>query len=489
MITTESKTECGKTQYLDGDSVDREQKSANKRFFLAALFLLLIWIPCCFGLYSEIQTKGCSGTMMPFEYVVKYFNEDPAGVRLEQPFEVWIDKLNVSDCSWYMRAGLAYASGHGISVKSKSAGKEVYIPYTWQGAGTPFLIGTSVKLFGDRVFPYFLFACAVHWLAAFGVMALARKFTPRASLAFLAGLLSLLCFPVLNYDFGFGLMQSELPVEPLFVMSLLVLQWTFNQQQTEFKRALWGAVAFGVLCGLMSYIRPSYGAFGIFSAVLICAFSFRSNSRSTIVFLVATAISVGLVQLPWILRTEKAIGRAVMCGSQYRANTYGRAHWMNWKMEAMWCPDCCIGLGNYIDPARSVAILSTESVQPNMPITKQHDQVIDMEYKELARVVWRHPLKALSFKFSGYDVFWLGYRAYTPIRLYCFVSLAVFLLYAWRRKGRIPPEIYVFPAFVLLLSFITHYAPRYVYPFHHVVTPLCFVALIQLYLDQRKAAR
>lgn len=463
----------------------RTGSDRNKGFALAVAALTVVWALTCFCLYSNFQRHGCTTTSSDFSYVQKYFNCDPAGVRLDQPFEVWIEKLSVFDTAWYMKAGLAFAAGHGISVRSTDTAVEKYTPYSWQGPGTSFLIGTIVKLFGDRTFPYFVFACLLHWSAAVGVMMLARKYCSNSIAILVAGLLSLLCLPVVDFDFGVGIVASELPIEPLFVLSLLVLQLTFSNTNKSLKRFVLGALAFGCVCGLMTYVRESYSTFALFSALLITIINLPKNTKGSLLFLVVAMSCLQLVQLPWKLRNERAIGKQVMSGSQYRMNGYGRCHWMDWKAQAQWCPNCGLGIGNYMDPAAAIPILMTQSIQPNQMITKEDDRVLDKEFAELARVVWRRPLKAAAFKFEGYDVFWLGARQYAAIRIFSALSLLGFLTYLWKFRGRVPAELYVFPAFAFILSLVVHYEPRYVYPLYFAVTPVC----IAIVLDDRLRKR
>ncbi len=457
------------------------ETARNHRHILrVSLLLLLIWLFVIPLLYRSVQKGGIS--VFPTDYDLVHtqraYGGDFNGLRLEDSYQTWAVKQGALDSSGYVKAALAFADGKGISTPLLINGKTQYWPFTRQGAGTPCLIAVTIMLFGaQHVFPYFVLICAIHFLTAVLVVYFAAGYTERFSTLLLAGILSLLSLPILYFNFCFGLFLSEPLSELLLIAALICMQNFWRHGRNDRKQAVIAAVGFGVLIGIAAYVRSTCALFGVFCCACIIIACWHRGFKNAAIFVVTACLTLSLVQLPWEMRNLRLIGQFTMQDTQYYGHALWVAHWADWKGMANNVPLGCAGLGNYLNPQLSNNIL--KELNANARIGSA------IASKALFREIIRHPRKTFLFRMSGYDSLWFGNRVNVLSRVFSFVSLIGYLLFAWRNRRAMPPELWAFPLFMLFLSVLIHYESRYVHPFYLFITPVSIALLIEQWRSSR----
>ena len=408
---------------------------------------------------------------IPWLYHVVEMSTNPP-LRLEDSYAQWADKLYFSDVAGYIRAGLGFASGHGIAVPVREHGRVDYRPYSYQGAGTPFLIGLVVLVFGaGHVLPYFLLICMLHLGTALCVVYLARTHVQASSALLVVGLLALFPLPVLGLEFGPGLLASEPPSFALCVLAFIPLQHFWRHGWQSRKAAMLDALAFGTLIGLATYVRGVFSLLG----VLVCGCALlclgKKRPGNVLIFAALAFVTLQLVQLPWELRNERVCGEACMCRSLY----YGRAEWQtiwkDWRQEGRWLPYGGQGLGNYLRPDLSAQILHEIAVSPCRG-------TFDAAWT-LARAIGRQPRRAIAFRLAGYDTLWLGVPGGSSVaRIFCMDSLICLLALVYISWREMTPELWAYPLLMLCMSPLLHYEQRYVFLVYICSTPIACAIIL-----------
>jgi hypothetical protein len=145
--------------------------------------LLLIWLATCGILAYRLNHYGAFASLCAtktLEYIKESGHNDPASLRLDQSYSRWAIVLNLTDASNYIKTGLGFADGKGVSLKNISAtnlDSKTYLPNYFQSPGTPIVIGTMIKIFGERsVLPYFILIAVCHFITALLAIVLASYY-------------------------------------------------------------------------------------------------------------------------------------------------------------------------------------------------------------------------------------------------------------------------------------------------------------------------
>jgi hypothetical protein len=338
----------------------RPTRNYRQLLYVSAV-LALLWLLVAPVLYHNIQESGFCA--YPSEYNVAYWQRTLPGsidkVRLEDSYQTWADKLQSIDGGRYISSALGFADGKGIASRKIVDGKVQYKPYYLQGAGTPFLIGITIKLFGSQhVFPYFVLVCLLHLLTAIGVVFFAAGYTERFSTQLLIGSLSLLSLPIIYLNFGLCLCGSEPPSEVLLIVALISLQNFWQQGRNNWRQSFITAISFGVFIGAASYFRGVDGLFGLFCCACVVLVSFRKGFKNAAIFSVTACLTLALVQLPWEVRNQQKFGEFTMQDTQYCQWNLLWQHWVDWRVTAMYFPVACCGLGDYLRHDLSAEMIS-----------------------------------------------------------------------------------------------------------------------------------
>jgi len=427
--------------------------------------------------FSEIETKGV-GLHPPDHPETK--------LTLQSSYEQWANALGLTDGANYIRAGLGYLDTYSLATKTIVDGKTEYVPYHYQGAGTPFLIGTIARVFGENhVLPYFIAMEVLHLLTALAVVWLASSMVCSTWILLVAGLASLYFPPVLLTHFGAGLFLSEPPSMVLLSLALTILPNRFLPEtrsvaKESLRSMFFRGIAFGAIIGLASYFRSIWGLFGIFTSLCGIVGSGK-NLKGAICFLLTAATVISLVQLPWQLRNQHVFKEFCMQGSQYRNSSLLYAHWQDWRAMERAMPSCCLGLGDYLRPDLS------EKIRKVIWYEKDKDGC-RVAAETLMNEAVKQPLKAISFRFRRYDFLWIDSGFNWFVTAYSVFSLTCFLVLFIRVRGRLPVALWSFPVFMLLLSPFIGYEPRFLYPFYLIISPVCIALLIANLAGQHKSA-
>ena len=434
-----------------------DEPGASRRLLSVCALLTGLWLLVTPWLYGRVQQM------------------EVPHLRLEQSYEQWAEAMKGSDMEVYIRAGLGFAHGHGIASWKVVHGVPFAIPWGFQGAGAPFLIGVVARVFGDQqVFPYFVVVCMMHLLTSFCVVLLASAYLRSLAALLAVGLLSLLCVPVFNIEFGWGLTGSEAPSELLFALSLLPLQRYWLAAGEDLKRTPLQAAGFGLFIALASYVRPTYQAFAMFTLACVALFTTRRRGwRNALLFMLVAFAMMRSIQHPWEARNQRLFGQYSLAWSQYHGRALWVSLWTDWRLQAKWNPYGCMGWGDYLRPDLSKGIVDGIDANP-----REGSAVAS---RALVRAVMAEPVKAFAFKLSGYDILWLGDTQYYPdIGKFCLFSLVSLGLAVCLRWRTLSPEVWLYPLFLVALSVIIHYESRYAFPVYLVSTPIAVGMLMEM---------
>lgn len=439
------------------ESAPDNERGARVRVLALYAFLACIWLLVTPWLYGRMQSME-----VPY-------------LRLEQSYEQWAEALQGSDMGAYIRVGLGFARGHGMSKFSVVNGVPQYEPWGFQGVGTPALVGAVMRAFGEaHVFPYFATVCILHLLTSLCVVYLASAYLRSLAALLAVGLLSLFCMPIFTLEFGWGLTGSEAPSELLFVLALVPLQRYWLGSGEDLKRTVLQGAAYGLLIALASYVRGTYQVFATFSLVCVVIFSTRQRGwRNALLFVLVAFAVTRMVQHPWEMRNRRIFSQYSMCTSQYHARALWVSIWTDWRLQAKWNPLGCMGWGDYLRPD-----LSTEMVAGVDANAKKGAAAAS---RTLLAAIAAEPVRAMVFKFSGYDYLWLGDTQYYPdVGRFCLFSLLSLALVVCLRWRTLPPEAWLYPLFLVALSVVVHYEPRYAFPVYLVSTPIAVGMLMEM---------
>ncbi len=447
------------------------------------LSLLVVWLIACGIIIYRLNTYGAFASLCgkkTLEYIREIGQGDPGSVGLDQSYTQWALALNLTDASNYIKVGLSFADGKGVSFKDISKQdpyRRRYLPYYFQSPGTPVVIGTMIKMFGEKsVLPYFILVLGMHFLTTLLVCFLGSKFVQESAYVFGVGLLSMLSLPILDFDFGMGLFSSE-PFAALFVVAGLIalsVFWTnFNSENSSYKVTCFAALGFGIFLGLATYFRDVYCTFAHFCfAVLLIYGAVRNiKLKQIVVFILVSSVVLTGILYPWQKRNQKYLGEFTMAGSSYCSFSRWHQIWDDYKESSKWCWDGATGLGNYLEPEKSKEIMA----------------LLDRDKKAGDKYAWKcyfeaickKPWQALSYKLGFYDTLWFGQRCHPFIYIWCVLSLLSFAGFLWLTRFRFVPELWLFPVFLLFISPFVHYEHRYAQPFFSLVTPITMMYLIK----------
>ena len=436
----------------------------RRRFVRGALVVALTWMLVLPLIYGQTQAS-----MAVF------------GLDLNDSYEKWANRIKGSDCGSYLAAGLGFAEGQGIAIRTEVDGRAVYSPFLYQVPGAPFAIGEMIVLCGPQhVWPYFFAASLIHLLTALGVMWLALPFTRRTGTLAGVGLLSLLCPPIIRLEFGWMLCGSEVLAHLPLLLALIALQSWWLRGRDSWRATVLCAIATGGCLALATYARGIYDTFGMFVALCVVVISLRGRWwKQAIVFALVGIVVLKAALLPWELRNKPLAGEACMCSSQLHACGLWLGMWSDWRVsEQYFGPEGCVGWGDYLDHSMSEGLYKEINANPAKGSAKAA-QVFVQEVLE-------HPLKAAWFKLKGYDTLWIGTRGETLTRIFCSASLLVFLIFLAKNWRGMSPALWMFPLFMLVLSAIVQHEPRLTYPLYLLSTPIAFGVLWEQHRDKRK---
>lgn len=452
------------------------------------LWLLVIWLFTDAIVIYRINSIGAFtslGSLRTLEYIQKNGHADPATVRLNQSYTSWALALNMTDPSNYIKTGLGFAEGKGLNLKNINPTDPTsftYIPYYFQGPGTPLVIGFMIKLFGERnILPYFMLVGYLHFITALLTCVLASKFLEDKFYVFIAGVLSLLYPAVLAYHFGIGLFASEPLVMPFMVLSLIALTnfWQgLNKGNYSYTKIILNALAYGGVLGCASYFRDIYASYALFSffILLLSALLKRKWFKQIALFVLVGSIIMFAVEYPWQKRNQKYFGEFTMSGSSYCGFSMWQQVWSNPKETDQWIPNGAVGLGYYLAPEKSKEVLEL--------ISKDKKAGNRLAWHTFIEVLVKNPIRALTFKLSPYDTLWFGQRYNWYIYLWCMLSTLSFMAFLFITRFKFEPALWIFPLFLIGISVLAHYEHRYVEPFFLFVTPIT-VAYIISYFRKR----
>ncbi len=455
-----------------------------------ALPLFVVWLITIAILTYRLNTLGAFaslGVTRCLEYVKDVGQADPSSIRLNQSYSQWALALNMTDPSNYIKTGLGFADGKGLNLKNISPAdpnNKTYMPYYFQGPGTPIVIGAMIKLFGEQtVLPYFILVVCVHLLTAFLTCILASKFFKDRIYIFGSGLLSLLCPAVLDYNFGCGIFASEPLTAPFIVLSLIAMSnfWlALDESPYSYKRLVINALSFGGALGCAAYFRDIYSTFAAFSFLVLILFGLirRTHFKQLILFVLIGSLVLSAVEYPWKKRNARYFGEFTMSGSSYCSSSLWYQVWFDYKESSKWSSHAAMGLGNYLAPEKSKEVLA---------VLGKNKQVGNrFAWKSFIEAIWAKPWQALCYKLGVYDTLWCGQRINAYIYLWCLLSTVSFLAFLWLTRFRFIPELWLFPLFLLCISPIAHYEHRYSQPFFLFITPITVMYLIQYYRNYRR---
>lgn len=386
-----------------------------------------------------------------------------------------------ADSSGYIRAGLGFADGKGIySKRLRGELGPFYKPYDYQGAGTPFVIGIMAKYFGRQsVFPYVILTLSLHYFVAVLVMILATEYTQSQKTLFLSGLLSLFCLPVFNFNYSFGMLLSEPLTGPFLVATLIFFERLWRSLEVKPKlvisrrQQLAYAFAFGFMIGATSYFRDLYTNFFAFCCLLLVLRAFKTHHlKRTLVLIAVASATLLLIQLPWRARNQLTIGQFCMSATTnyYRSLWYGI--WDNYLEQNKIFPGSGLGLGHYLSPADS------ERIKAELLRDPQGGSIDAC--LTLMRGILHSPVKAITFKLNSYDNLWLGQRGNIPINLWNATSLIALISFWVVHRNKFYAGLFALPLFILVISPLIHYEPRYAHPVYWLITPIAVSCLIEM---------
>jgi hypothetical protein len=452
--------------------------------------LLAVWLVAIWVIAYRIHTFGACASVSVTEtlqHAMQVSQVRPDKLRLDQPYTQWALALSHTDPAVYIKTGLGFADGKGVSFKDispEAPNNPSYLPYYFQSPGTPVFIGVIVKLFGEQsVLPYFLVVLTIYFLTAVLACFLASQFIEGDTYIFGAGLLSLLCLPALDYDFGAGLFSSEPLAAPFVAVSLIALTCFWKRIESDscsFKYSFLAALVFGGSLALAAYFRDIYTTFAQFCIMVLglVALAKKGKRKQILMFVVVGAIMLAAVEHPWKQRNKHYFGEYTMTGSTYYANAMWLGVWSDYKELAKWGGESGIGLGNYLAPEKSgevVALLQKDKKAGSIYATRC-----------LIEAVCKRPLDALRFKLGVYDHLWFGQASYPHIYIWCLLSMCTFLVFIALTRFEFLPSLWLFPMFLVCVSPVIQFEPRFSQPFYLFITPIAAMQVLKAFLTKRK---
>ncbi len=451
---------------------------SKTRHYLPWLFVLLTWCICSMAVAVRLHNFGAfatAATAQTLRFTQSTYGSDPAHLDLNNSYTQWALGLLGTDQGNYLRVGLGFADGKGLRMKMITVADQDsrdYMPYYFQSPGAPLVIGTLIKLFGEgSVWPYFIFSVLLYLAGAIIASLLARRFLKSEKAIAGVAILNLLCLPAIDFNLGSGLFASEPLAAPFFGIAMIVLTdfWNHSLDGSAPKKVLLPGIAFGATMAAASYMRDFYTGFMLFCVLsLLLAALFDLKRLTKICFFSASAIIVFFaLQAPWEKRNSFYFKEYTMSGCTYYGRTVWAELWCDYKRPLTWSRGGGLGVGNYLEPEKSVEVMSALRAD-----VKRGSQVAAVE---LFKAVARQPLKAIEFKLRDYDYLWFGQRNNYLIYGFCLIS-AVFALMALLMSGWcFAPGLSLFPIFMLFISVFIHYEDRYCQPFYLFVSPVCIV--------------
>jgi hypothetical protein len=443
------------------------------------LALLGIWSVLAIFQASRIDRYGAYATHS-VEHALRYITEHgghPEAVRLWQSYSDWARNLNLTDSSQYIKVGLGWAEGKGISTKDISPeypNSKSFTPYWWQSPGTGFVIGLFIKLFGeDHVLPYFIFICCVYFGCAIATYFLACEYVLKRY-AFIAALLSLVNLPTLDYTFGVGIFGADiLAALPIGLALLVASRFWHRLEQCSFPNVVLLSALFGGLFSLASYFKDGHAIFAVWTLIAIFFWGCfeKKNLRKLLTFVCVSLVILFSLQLPWRMRNQAAFGEFAMCGSTQDCFALWAQFWGDYKEQDKWCWNGGAGMGSYLAPdvaPRIIAGLYADRKKGNVDALRNCIACIS-----------EHPLSALRYKLHAYPTLWLGQRVHIFIYSWCVVSIIAFTIFALSFRLAVGPVLYAFPTLLLCISPVLHYELRYSELFYQFVTPVACALLLQ----------
>jgi hypothetical protein len=455
--------------------------------------LFAVWLFMIGVVTYRIQTLGACASVCStelFQRTMKISQARPDNLRLNQPYSQWACALNFTDPATYIKTGLGFADGRGVSFKninSEDPAQPKYLPYYFQSPGTPIMIGIIIKLFGEQsVLPYFVVILTIYFVTALLASVLASLFIEGDGYIFGAGLLSLLCLPALDYDFGFGIFSSEPLAAPFVGIALIALSsfWTKLESNTgSLKAIVLTAVGFGCALALAAYCRDVYTTFAQFCLLVLSLIGCvkKGKFKQILVFVVISAITLFAMEHPWRQRNKHYFGEYAMTASTYYAYSMWYDMWDNYKERAKWGGDIGIGLGNYLAPEKSGEVLAQLSSDKRKGST--------YALRSLIEAVCKRPWDALKFKLKVYDHLWFGQASNQYIYAWCLISTLTFVSFVFLTRFRLMPGLWLFPLFLICISPIIDYQARFSQPFFLFVTPVTVMYVLKFLVMKRKIER
>lgn len=448
--------------------------------------LFLTWLITSAVIVYRLQTLGAFASVSAtktLNYLKTHTQLDPGNLRLNQSYKQWALSLNMTDPANYIKVGLGIVDGKGVNLKNLSPENHdypTYMPYYFQAPGTAIIIGLMIKLFGaGSIVPYFILIFFVHWLTALLTCLLASRFINDYRYILGAGMLSLLCLPVLDFDFAMGIFSSEPLVAPFIVTSLIALSifWTTLQKNSPaYKKMVFAGLGFGAALGIAAYFRDIYATFAQFCLLVLIFVSIvkRRGFKQTFLFALIAIVTLSAIEYPWEKRNKRYFGEFTMSGSTY--NGYGLWHavWDDYGGSRQWGWNDGVGLGFYLAPEKSAEIIAV--------LNKDKKAGSLYALQCLARAVCKKPWPTICYKLKIYDTLWFGQRCHYAIYLWSLLSTISFFVFLYLTRFQFIPEIWLFPLFMLCLSPLIHYEHRYTQPFFLFITPITAMYVLKYFL-------
>ena len=455
--------------------------------------LLLVWLIVCSIAAYRLNCYGAFASVSmtkTLEYLRDFEQATPGSVRLNQSYSQWAIALNLTDTANYIKTGLGFAEGKGVSLKNispASPDNKTYMAYYFQSPGTPVVIGVMVKLFGEHsVLPYFFLIAAVHFMTALFACVLASYYIEGDAYILGVGLLSLLCLPVLDFNFGLGLFSSEPLSKPFIGLSLIALSdcWKKLEKGTVSYRYLFLiALLFGGALAVASYFRGIYITFARFSFCVLAVAGLikKGRRKQVLLFVIISMIALAAIQYPWQKRNKFYFREFTMAGSTYHGYSMWHDIWESQRGTSKWGWNAAHGLGYYLAPEKSTEVLA------RLDSNKIEGSQYAMQC--LLEAVMKKPWQAIQYKLQVYDTLWLGQRCNWYIYAWCLISMITFWVFLFLTRFRFMPGLWLFPLFLFCISPIIHYEHRYSQPFFFFVTPIAAMYVLRYFLiKQRRAA-
>lgn len=440
------------------------------------LLLIAVWLITIGVITYRVQTLGAFATRSmsdTLEYTSSISQARPGNVRLTQPYSQWAFALDFTDPANYIKTGLGFADGKGVTFKNidpKNPAQVSYIPYYYQSPGVPVAIGTVIKIFGTQsILPYFIIVLVVHFATALLTCVLASLFFKDDRYILGAGLLSLLCLPVVDFDFGFGLFASEPLAAPCVGIALISISIFWKKLEVgscSRNLVILTAVGFGGALAIAAYCRDVYTTFAqfCFLILLLVALLDRSKFKQVTAFVLISAITLCAVEHPWRMRNKRYFGEYAMSGSTYYGYTMWYDMWDSYKERAKWGGDGGIGFGNYLAPEKSPEVMAQ--------INSDKKKGSSFALRTLLNAIWQRPLDALGFKLRVFDRLWFGRACCPDLYLWGVFSAATFVIFLFLTRFRFVPGLWLFPMFLICVSPLIDFQMRFSQPFFLFVTPV-----------------